>query len=103
MSAHLVEPRFFCQELSERRQTKYHRRPKPEFHSVDPATNFNAKRAERYHHAEHYLRSNIRWVECMLEQMREETSLAQTGNERSTTTKRTCHSEIAPVHLCRIE
>jgi len=43
MSAHLVESWLFC-------QTK-HRRPKPQLHRVDPATNFDAKRREAYNHS----------------------------------------------------
>ena len=75
MLAHPVEPRFFCQILPERKQTKHHRRPKPRLHRVDPATIFSRKRAGRHiiiHQAKHYLRSNIRWIECVLEQTREE-------------------------------
>jgi hypothetical protein len=107
MSAHLVqEPRFLYQILPKRKQTKRHRRPKLRLHRIDPATNFSSKRAERHkiiHQAKHYLRSNIRWVECLLEQMREEIILAQIGMGGLPQRKRTCHSEIAPVHLCPIE
>ena len=89
MSAHLVEPRCFCQILSERKQTKHRRRLKPQLHRVDPVTSLNAKRAERRkvtHQANHYLRSNVRWVECFLEQIREEQILVE-RNERPTTLK----------------
>jgi len=75
MSVHLVEPRSWCQMRPERKWTKWNRRLKPQLRRLDPATKIITKLAERRkltHQAQHYLRSNVRWVECMLEQMREE-------------------------------